>query len=67
MDSLVLGIGVMQGQIMDWNVIWIGRGERVNPNHSMLHCVESVFLKYHPLYSYITFFYTCSFCDEQHC
>ena len=30
MDSLVPCIEVMQGRITGWNVIWIGRGERVN-------------------------------------
>jgi len=28
-DSLVPYIEMMQGRIMDWNIIWIGRGERV--------------------------------------
>jgi len=29
-DSLVPCIEVIQGQIMGWNVIWIGWGERVS-------------------------------------
>jgi len=29
-DTLVPCIGVIQGRIVGWNVIWMGRGETVN-------------------------------------
>ena len=39
-DSLVPCIEVMQGWITGWNVIWIGRGERVNTPHNALEIIS---------------------------